>query len=125
MKKIKTFENFTAQNEINVIIDTSASMSDDQLQKAITEIDMIDDYCCNINVIQVSDKIDDVTVINNIHNLLYLKFKFGAGGSDLRAAIDYIIDNDLNDNKTYIISDFILPKIDFSELSDYEKIVVE
>jgi predicted metal-dependent peptidase len=126
MKKLKTFENFKTQTEINVIVDTSASISNDQLRNAIDDIkEKCEQYCDKINVIQVSDYIDNVTVINNLSNMLYLTYRFGAGGSDLYAAIEYIIDNDLNDNKTYIISDFILPKIDFSELSDYEKIVVE
>ena len=132
MKKIKMYEDFLngISDNINIVLDVSGSISNYQIQEALYDIQIQCDYIGEITLIQVSDRVEDVETLNgkngiDIDEILNMKHKVGTGESDLYAAIEYIIDNDLNDNKTYIISDFIDVNVDFSELSDYEKIVVE
>lgn len=72
-----------------------------------------------------SDQVESVEEISNLEDILDIQnHKVKSGGSDLQPAIDYIVDNDLKHNKTFIISDFISREPDYSELEDYEEIYI-
>jgi len=129
MKKIKTFENFIPPygsnvEPINIILDVSGSISYQDIKTAIYNISKISDSD-NITLIKVSDQVESVEEISNLEDILDIQnHKVKSGGSDLQPAIDYIVDNDLKHNKTFIISDFISREPDYSELEDYEEIYI-
>ena len=117
------FENFMS-NEINVIVDISASMSSDIINNISNLIDC--DNCNKINIILVDTVVRLVEVISDLSELpsLINKVRLGVGGTDLQPGIKYILDNNLEQNKTYIVSDFYIEPLDYSGLSDYKEINV-
>lgn len=125
MKRFKTFENYISDdinNDINIVLDTSGAIYNRQLKEILDNIDF-GNYS-SVNLIQVSSQVDKVDVLDDVNDIVLRNFVGGAG-TNLKSALDYILDNNLQNNKTYIISDFYEnSKTDWSILPDYEKIEV-
>lgn len=126
MIKLKRFEMFqnSTYTEINIILDVSASMTKSQLRNGISQIKKICDPSI-ITLIQVSYDIENVDTFNSLDKISDINISYNKGGLRLQLGVDYIIDNDLNDIKTFIISDFFTDDLDYSRLNDYEKIEVK
>lgn len=125
MKHIKLFENFNDfDNEnINILLDISGSISHEQLYGAILKIKDEINKSAKINLIQFDHNVRNFSIIN-IDDIFDIKLS-GGGGTNVQPAIDYLVDNNLENNKTYIISDFYFDEEEFPELSDYEFIKID
>lgn len=111
-------------SDINIIVDVSGSINPSDINKIPQLIDC--EHCNNINVIFVDSEVREVKLLNDISELDDPLNSIPAvgGRTDLQAGINYIVDNGLADNKTYIISDFYGEPLDYSELSEYEEIQI-
>lgn len=104
---------------INIALDVSGSINNDMVRNALLNID-IPDYD-KINFIQFDYNVKKVDIIDDVEDIFNIKW-IGGFGTNIQPVIDYIVNNDLNHNKTYIISDFYADNPDYSKLSDYELI---
>lgn len=123
MKNLITFENFN-NTEINLIIDVSSTMKPSDIEKIPELISC--DGCNEINVLLVDHIVRKFQTISDLSELgnVFKNTKLGTGGTDLQAGIQYIIDNNLEQYKTYIVSDFYFEPLDYSQLSEYEEIKI-
>lgn len=123
MKRLKTFENF-GHSEINLVLDVSSTMKPSDLESLPQRIDC--EECEKINVILVTTEVVKVDVISDFSELpnVFKKTSVGGGGTDLQPAIEYVVDNGLEDNKTYIVSDFYCEPLDYSKISEYEEVKI-
>ena len=123
MKNIKLFEDFN-NNTINVVLDTSDSVSHSFLQEAINRTNFVD--YDSIILIQVSNEVESVDNLEDVQEILNVQFSSRRGDTMLESALDYILDNNLENNSTYIISDFLeSDSVDWSILPHYEKINID
>ena len=144
MTKLKTFPEFINEAQsndstINLIVDTSASIPSNKLEDALAELPF--GNFSKIKMIACGNEVENVRSLtmstsaapsNNAGVLNFVKDCMsgvhGSGGSSLQPAIDYIIKNKLEKNKTFIISDFMTPNFSAGGASgaklDITKIII-
>jgi len=128
MKIINDFKKFLNENletsDINVIIDVSSTMRPSDIDRLPQLIDC--DECQKINIILVNTEVVKVDVISDFLELgdVFKTAPLNGGGTDLQPGIKYILDNGLENNKTYIVSDFYCEPLDYSGVSEYEEIKI-
>lgn len=138
MGNLKDFSEFinesqTNDSAINLIVDTSGAISPQaqtlykhNIEDALTELPF--GKFSKILVIACGNEVENVrslimgesTPKDNARVLNFVKDCItgvhGSGGSDLQPAIDYIIKNKYEKNKTFIISDFATTDFDDKKL---------
>lgn len=122
MKYIKKYENSDVKY-INILIDTSGSMLKRYINAAIYLTDF-GEYD-KINYIQFTDQIEKYQVIYDTKEITQKNLKGGFGG-DVNVAIDFLVSKNLENYKTFIISDFYFDRTpDYSKLKDYELVKID
>lgn len=106
---------------INIVLDVSGSINENILTPAISLTDFGE--FDKINFIQFSTQVEKFVRINDLKEI-FINLHLTGGGTIIQSAVDFIVKNDLNKNKTFIISDFLADKPDYSVLGEYQLIEV-
>ena len=106
---------------INVALDVSGSLTESMITSAISSVDF-GEYD-KINFLQFDTEVEKFVKLNNVSEIS-TDLRLVGGGTIIQSVVDFIVNNEFDKYKTFIISDFYADEPDYSVLDEYELVKI-